>query len=208
MKPHLHRIAVACLSFALLSLAPGAARAHCDGLDGPVVKSARRALEKRDVRVVLPWVRKDAEPEIRAAFDRTLAVRKVGADARALADTWFFETLVRVHRTGEGAPFTGLKPAGRDLGPAVPAADAALESGSPDALAKVLGDATHEGLRQRFERTLAAKRAATEGDVEAGRRFVAAYVDYVHWAEGVHDAARRGEGVHPGDKAAETAHAD
>jgi hypothetical protein len=96
---------------------------HCDGLDGPVVTVARKALETGNVNLVLPWVRVEDEGEIRKAFDQARSVRKLGGEARKLADTHFFETLVRIHRAGEGAPFAGLKPAGRDLGPAVPAAD-------------------------------------------------------------------------------------
>ena len=50
-------------------------------------------------------------------------------------------TIVRVHRASEGAPYTGLKPAGVDLGPAVPAADRALDTGSTESLERLLGDA-------------------------------------------------------------------
>ncbi len=121
-----------------LALAPGPARAHCDSLDGPVVKTARAALESGKPNPVLAWVRPQDEAEIKAAFARTLAVRKAGGDAKALADTWFFETLVRVHRAGEGAPYTGLKPAGTDPGPAVRAADAAVEKGSAAEVEKLL----------------------------------------------------------------------
>ena len=92
--------------------------AHCDGMDGPVVKAAQAALAKGDVNLVLIWVRKNDETEIRQAFERTVNVRKLSPEAKELADTYFFETLVRIHRAGEGAPYTGLKPAGRDLGPA------------------------------------------------------------------------------------------
>ena len=45
-------IAVALASAALL-LAPTAALAHCDGLDGPVVTAARKALESGNVNLVL-----------------------------------------------------------------------------------------------------------------------------------------------------------
>jgi hypothetical protein len=93
---------------------------HCDGLDGPVVSLARRALDAGNVNLVLPWVREQDEAEVREAFAHALAVRKLGGEAKDLADRHFFETLVRVHRAGEGAPYTGLKPAGRDLGPAIP----------------------------------------------------------------------------------------
>ena len=96
----------------------GNALGHCDTLDGPVVNLARQALAKGDVKIVLPWVAADKEAEIRKAFDLAVAVRGKGEKERELADTYFFETLVRVHRAGEGAPYTGLKPAGLDPGPA------------------------------------------------------------------------------------------
>lgn len=156
--------------------------AHCDGLDGPVIRLATRALETGNVNYVLPWVQEKDEPEIRSAFDHALAVHKLGPEARALADRHFFETLVRVHRAGEGAPFTGLKPAGRDLGPAIPAADAALEDGSVDKVIKLVSDAIAGGIRHRFHE--ARRRAGFAPDeVRAGREFVAAYVPYIHYVE-------------------------
>jgi Family of unknown function (DUF6448) len=102
---------------------PYTAYAHCDGLDGPVVKAAQKALAEDNVNLVLIWVQKDDEAEIKRAFEKTVAVRKLNPEARELADMYFFETLVRTHRAAEGAPYTGLKPAGRDLGPAIPAAE-------------------------------------------------------------------------------------
>jgi hypothetical protein len=96
---------------AAIVLSPDLVNAHCDTLSGPVVLTAKAALEKGDVTPVLKWVKKEDEKEIREAFARTLAVRKQSTDARELADTYFFETLVRIHRAGEGAPYTGLKAA-------------------------------------------------------------------------------------------------
>ena len=174
----------------ILSALPPAARAHCDTLDGPVVLTARKALETGKVNPVLAWVRPQDEAEIKAAFTRTLAVRKSGAEARSLADTWFFETVVRVHRAGEGAPYAGLKPAGQDLGPAIEAADKAIDSGSPAAVEKLLADTVREGVHERFARLKAQKRPGE--DVAAGRAWVQAYVPYVHYAEGVYEAAARG----------------
>jgi len=111
------------IGLGFFALTPARALAHCDGLDGPVVKAAQRALETRNPALVLIWVQQKDEQEIRTAFEQTLAVRELSLQARELADRFFFETLVRVHRAGEGASFTGLKPAGRDLGPAIPAAE-------------------------------------------------------------------------------------
>lgn len=181
------RIAVATAMAAVVLAAPATARAHCDGLDGPVVKAAQAALESGDVARVLIWVRAEDEPEIRAAFDDALAVRRLSAQAKTLADRYFFETVVRIHRVGEGAPYTGLQPAGRDLGPAIPAADAALASGSPDRLVALLNDATTRGVRRHFEEALEAGTFAPE-DVEAGRGYVRAYVEFIHYVERLFEA--------------------
>lgn len=161
---------------------------HCDTLDGPLIKLAEKALAERNVNLVLPWVRADDEPEIRHAFDHAQAVRELGPQARTLADRHFFETLVRIHRAGEGAPFTGLKPAGLDLGPAVPAADSALATGSVDAVVRLLVDAVSNGVRARF-RTALQRQRFDVNDVAAGRRYVEAYVPYVHYVERLWEAA-------------------
>jgi hypothetical protein len=115
-------------------------------------------------------------------------VRKLGPESRRLADRYFFETLVRVHRAGEGAPYTGLKPAGRDLGPAIPAADRAIERGSVTPVEELLTAAVRQGLRESYEK-LAAKRNYDPNDVEAGRAYVAAYVEFIHYVERLHEAA-------------------
>jgi len=161
---------------------------HCDTLDGPLAKLAEKALADRNVNVVLPWVRAEDEREVRQAFDQAQAVRELGPQARLLADRHFLETLVRVHRAGEGAPFTGLKPADLDLGPAVPAADSALATSSVDAVVKLLVDAVSAGVRERF-RTALQRRHFDVNDVAAGRRYVEAYVPYVHYVERLWEAA-------------------
>jgi hypothetical protein len=137
-----------------------AASAHCDGLDGPVVKAAQRALQTGDLNPVLIWVQPQNEDEIEKAFTDTLAVRKLNPQAEALADRYFFETLVRLHRAGENAPYTGLKPAGRDLGAAIPAADKALETGSDEALTQLLTDEVREGLNKHFKEVIEKKKYA------------------------------------------------
>src|SRR5512145_2342912 len=131
--------------------------AHCDGLDGPVVTAARHALESGDVNRVLIWVRAENEAEIRAAFNETMTVRKLGPEAHALADRYFFETLVRVHRAGEGAPYTGLKPAGRpEL--AIAAADKALATGKLEPVAKLVSERMHQGLDKQFHEVASKKK--------------------------------------------------
>lgn len=172
----------------VLLVVSGTASAHCDGMDGPVVQAARRSLEARDVNLVLIWVQKKDEPELRRAFHETLTVRNLNPEARELADRYLFETLVRLHRAGEGAPYTGLKPAGRDLGPAIPAADKALAEGSSKQLEQLLNNALQVGLREHYERVLTKKNFRTD-DLAAGREYVEAYVQFVHYVERIYQAS-------------------
>ena len=184
------RLIAVAVGVGFFALTPARALAHCDGLDGPVVKAAQRALETRNPAFVLIWVQERDEPEIRKAFEQTLAVRALSSQARELADRFFFETLVRLHRAGEGAPFTGLKPAGRDLGPAIPAADEAVRAGSVEPVRHLLTVAIQERLRQRFGEVMATKMFERD-DVAAGRAYVKAYVEFIHFVELLYDSTMK-----------------
>lgn len=181
-----------------LLLAPHTALAHCDTLDGPVVKDAKAALANGEVIPVLKWVKGEDEPEIRAVFVQTLAVRKLGPQAQELADRAFFENLVRIHRAGEGAPYTGLKAAGA-IDPVIAKTDRSLEQGSVNKLAKAIAGHVEVGIRERFERAMKAKKHADDS-VAAGREAVAAYVTYVHYVERIAQAVRAAS--HHGDAVA------
>jgi len=170
--------------------------AHCDTLDGPVVQTARKALKKGDVTSLLKWVQADDEKEIRIAFKKTLAVRAKGVEAKELADMYFFETLVRIHRAGEGAPYTGLKP-GEAVDPAVALADKALEEGSVEKLINILSSAMADGIRERFQNARETRNHANDS-VSAGREFVEAYVIFTHYVEGLH-ADIKGKSGHHGE---------
>lgn len=168
---------------------------HCGGMHGPVVTLARRAMDTGDVNLVLPWVRRDDETQVRQAFEHVMAVRKLGPQARELADLHFFETPVRVHRAAEGAAYDGLKPAGRDLGPAIPAPDHALERGPVDEVFALLADAVRKGVRQHFENAVQHRKFDVD-DVAAGRRYVRACVPYVHYVERLWQATGAAHGHH------------
>ena len=169
-----------------LTWSPPAA-AHCDTLDGPVVASARKALDTGNVNLVLVWVQKKDDPEIRKHFDKTVVVRKAGGPAQELADMYFFETLVRIHRAGEGAGYTGLKPAGKVELP-IAAADKALESGKLQEVSQLISKRMEQGLHRHFEDTMKKKRY-NANDVVAGRAFASAYVEYTHYVERLYNAA-------------------
>ena len=177
---------------------------HCDTMDGPVVKAARAALEKGNVNLILPWAPKKAEGEIKKAFERTVRVRKLGKEATELADYWFYETVVRLHREGEGAPYTGLKPAGLDWGPVVPQAEKAIEQGNASEVVTFLAHTIEEELQERFKHAMAKKKYPAD-NVDAAREFVHAYLGFVLYSHhvytsvkggGEHDEAQEGMGKH------------
>jgi hypothetical protein len=175
------------IAFAVAGVWAGSALAHCDTLDGPVVAAAQRALQSGKVEHALVWVDKGDEQRVRAAFDKARAARASGVTADGPADMAFYATLVRVHREGEGEKFTGLKPAGA-IEPAIALADEALATGTPAKLEKAIADDVVASVHKRYE-SARALRDFDPSNVEAGRRYVSAYVEYVHHVERVHDVA-------------------
>jgi len=159
------------------------AQAHCDAVDDPVATAAVKALDTGNVNLILPYAPAQAEPELTAAFKRALAVRGKGAEAKALADRYFMETAVRLHRAGEGAPYTGLQPGGTDFGPAIPAAEKALETGNTDELTALMAEQVTHGIADRFKDTVAhrsvTKEPAATSDVAAARERVSAELGFI-----------------------------
>jgi hypothetical protein len=178
--------------FTIVPLGANKVFAHCDTMDGPVVKAAKRALETGNVNFVLIWVQKGDEAEIKKAFQKTLAVRKLSPEAKELADMYFFETFVRIHRAGEGAPYTGLKPAGLNLGPVIPTADRTLETGLVESLVQLLTNAVQDGIREQFKEVMA-KKNFNPDDIEAGREYVKAYVEFIHYVERIYETTKSPE---------------
>ena len=169
--------------------------AHCDSMDGPVITEAKNALAKGDVTPLLKWVPAADEEKIKVVFDQVIPVRNLGSQAQELADRQLFATLVEVHRASEGAPYSGIKPAG-GIDPAVMAADLALQKGNIDDLVARITHKFEENVRERFTTALQTK-ARSEESIVDGREFVKEYVQYVHYVEAVHNAvAAAGEHSH------------
>ncbi|MDD3179079.1 MAG: DUF6448 family protein [Opitutaceae bacterium] len=180
----------------LLLFAPPSARAHCDTLGGPVVLAAKEALDKGQITPVLKWVKADQEAEIRTAFAQTLQVRKQSPEAAKLADMYFFETLVRVHRQGEGAPYTGLKPDDA-IDPALEAADQAIAAGGIEPLLADLTAHLNKALRARFAEVYE-RRTHMNDSVDAGREYTEAYVTFIHLYERLFNEAKTSVDAHGG----------
>lgn len=164
---------------------------HCDSMDGPVVLAAKRALDARDPSLALPYVKAEGESEVLAAFERTIAAHDGNRAANELADLFFFETVVRVHRAGEGAPYTGLKPAGLGFGPVVPVAERAIESGSPDELVRVLTEKVRHEVLERFGWAMTLKPHAEE-NVASAREYVEAMLGLEVWSHKLYACASAG----------------
>jgi len=175
---------------------------HCDTRDGPVVKAAKKALETGNLNYVLIWIPKESEKELKAIFEKTLRARKAGKDAQDVADDWFFENSIRLHRAGEGAAYTGMKPAGLSEGPVVPRAEKAIETGDPkDAIAFIL-KTIEDDLTIRFHHVMEKKKYDVN-DVAAGREFIAAFIGWVVYSHHLYIsvAGAAGHGEQHGEKA-------
>ena len=164
---------------------------HCDSLDGPVVTAAARALQSGNVELVLPYVHPDGEAEVREAFARVVPLRAGGDGTGALADRWFYETVVRVHRAGEGAPYTGLKPAGLDVGPVLPLAEQAVATGQVDAVYRLLAGELRRQLERRLGR-VGELAAFKDRSVADARAWVEAMLGFEVYAHHTYAALQRG----------------
>lgn len=180
----------------MLILSSLAAWAHCDAVDGPVATTAVKALDAKNVNLVLPYVAAEAEAELTAAFEQAVVVRDRGAEAKTLAERYFMETAVRLHRAGEKAPYTGLKPAGTDFGPAIPAAEKTLETGKLDGVITLISEEVAHGLAERFRRVAATQAApiapTTRAEVTSARERVSAELEFIGYVEALYRATQGG----------------
>ena len=182
----------------LLVLPANLANAHCDTMDGPTVADARKAIEKNNVNYVLKWVQAADEKVIKEAFELTMKVRVVSPEAETLADNYFFETLVRIHRSGEGVPYTGVKPSGTPIDEKILAADKAIALGNLSPLNDLVPKDKFPELKKRFDKVMSLKNFDVN-NVQAGREYIEAYVQFFKFAEGEeegHNSSHIEEGVH------------
>jgi len=175
-----------------LTLTSNKGFAHCDSYDGPLIKDAYKALETNNVQLVLKWINKEQEDQIIPLFEKTYHLRSGDQEVYEIVEKHFLETLVRLHRETEGAPYTGLKPAGTTK-KIIVMSDKAIESESIDELMKKFNNHIEMVIREKYNRTLALYKVRNES-VEKGREYVKAYVEYTHLLEGLHDMIEHGAG--------------
>ena len=169
--------------FSILFFSPLITFAHCDTMDGPVIADAKKAIAQKNANYVLKWVRHQDEAEIKEAFNLIMKVRVLSPEAQKLSDKYFFETLVRVHRTGEGVPYIGVRPSGTPINEKILAADKSIELGNLSPLKDLVALDKVPELTKRFNKVMSLKKFDVN-NVEAGREYIEAYVQFFHFAEG------------------------
>ncbi|MEO8934971.1 MAG: DUF6448 family protein [Xanthomarina sp.] len=155
--------------------------AHCDSYDGPVIKDALTALDNNNVELVLKWIEPQQEQEVITLFNKTYSLKNEDEQIYTIVEKHFLETLVRLHRETEGAPFTGLKPAG-SMTPMVAMADRSIEINSMEEVAKNVTTHLEQVLRDRYAKVMELNKTK-DNSVEEGREYVHAYVEYTHTLE-------------------------
>lgn len=156
--------------------------AHCDSMEGPVIKASKKALDTGNLNYVLVWIKGENEEVIKTLFNKVNNDRSLNQDAKELAEMHFFETIVRLHRSGEGEPYSGIKPVGFKLEDGIEEADNAIETGSLKNVLKKLDDKYHAKANQLFK-NLQLKKKYDVNDVNSGRMYVESYVSFIHYIE-------------------------
>lgn len=196
LKNYSHLIVPVFLILLLTAGAETPVQAHCDSYDGPVIKDATRALETNNVKLVLKWVGESQEKEITSLFDKTYSLRSGDKEVYSIVEKHFFETLVRLHRETEGAPYTGLKEAGtmKEINRLT---DEVIASNQVDNLVSSLNKHIEAVVREKYQKVAELDKAKDQS-IEKGREYVKAYVDYTHTLEAIHDIidAENGEQAH------------
>ncbi len=179
------------LAATIIIMMPLTASAHCDTMDGPTVIDGVSAMENNNINYVLKWVQPEYEDELTNAFNLSMKVKDLSPEAREIAERYFFENLVRIHRVGEGAPYDGVKPSGTPIDEKVAAADKSIEIGNLSPLDGMIDEEKIPELTERFEKVMSLKDYDVN-DVEAGREYIEAYVKFFKFAEGEEEHGEHG----------------
>lgn len=167
--------------------------AHCDSYDGPVIQDAYKALEMEKVNYVMKWIATEHEMEIKKLFDKTIRLKNGDAEVYSIVEKHFLETLVRYHRETEGAPYTGLKPAG-STAEIVQMADNSIAKKEVKTLLKDLNNHIQAVISEKYEKVMELEKVKDNSTAE-GRAYVEAYVDYTHTLEALEEVLSH-EGAH------------
>ena len=178
------------LSLGMLLLFATPAFAHCDSYDGPVIQDAYKALENKNVAYILKWIDAEQEKEVITLFDKTVRLKNEDVEIYNIVEKHFLETLVRLHRETEGAPYTGLKPAGSTTA-IVQMADNSIASKEVKTMLTKLNKHIQGTITEKYEKVMKLEKVK-DNSVAEGRAYVEAYVDYTHTLEAIEAVLEHG----------------
>jgi len=158
--------------------------AHCDTINGPVVNDAKQALERANADIVLKWVREQDEEKIKKALNETLEKRKQQPENKDNIDMNFYEEVVELHRAGEGVEYTGIKSGRIEVSSVIETADEAIVKGDANTLTNIFAQNLKNDIQRRFDKVME-KKKDMDKSIAAGREYVAAYVEFMHYIEGI-----------------------
>ena len=188
-----------------MAMMPLTASAHCDTVDGPTVADGKKAMASNNINYALKWVQPGDEQEITRVFNLSMKVKDLSPEAKELSERYFFENLIRIHRAGENAPFTGMKPAGTPVDERVLAADKSIVLGNLSPFKNLIEAEKMPELKERFERVMERK-DFDANDLVAGREYIEAYVSFFKFAEGEEEHHAAGDHQTAGGRQAAAAH--
>lgn len=185
-----NKITATLILLLIFTLAGTEARAHCDRKNGPVAVAAREALQTENFEKIVIWVGQEQEEELKKKFEQSLQVYRKGGEAKELAEEFFMESAVRLHREAEGLPFTGLKEA-QPNPEDIEAAEQALDTGKIDMVVSLLSEKMEEKVTHWFTEARAAEKKK-DNSIEAGREWVDTYVKYITYIHGLYQTIEKG----------------
>ncbi|WP_212611682.1 DUF6448 family protein [Sphingobacterium wenxiniae] len=194
MKKFKMRLGKIALLLGVMMTFSATAFAHCDSYDGPVIQDAYKALEMKDVTYVMKWIAPEHETEIKQLFGKTIDLKNGDAKIYSIVEKHFLETLVRYHRETEGAPYTGLKPAG-STAPIVQMADNSIANKDVKRLLTALDKHIKTVVQEKYDKVMKLEKVK-DNSVTEGRAYVAAYVDYTHTLEALETVLSHQSGHH------------
>jgi hypothetical protein len=136
--------------------------------------------------------RSQQEQEIVYLFNKTNSLKSGDKEVYDIVKKHFFETLVRLHRETEGAPYTGLKPAGQTK-KIIQLSDQTIVDNNIDDLLIKLNKHIEKVIREKYKKVAVLSRTKNIS-IENGREYVSAYVDYTHTLEALHDILEHDSG--------------
>lgn len=190
LKSHFKTTLASIFTIALMLGFTSTSQAHCDRVNGPVATDARKALESGDISHALIWVTDQQAGDLKSIFEQSLKVYTKGGESKELAERYFMSETVRLHREAEGMPFTGLKPA-QPSAQDIQIAEKALSSGKLASVTEMLANEIQKKTAELYNKALEAQSRKDES-VEAGRKWVDAYVQYVVYVHSLYQNIQAG----------------